>query len=1054
MALGALVNTAPIASVFADTKVVDPSGSGDYRTIQAAVNDLPNPGPRTIIVRAGVYNEALSLSAKNTLATNDSRRIIIMADTNTAPGSVIVMPPSGSPGVYLNQSRFIVLQGLMITGVSGKNVPAVELDGDSQDNESIAIIGCLIHHNDSCGIQVGGANPHTWIMNNLIHDNGTSKKTDHGVTIAAGADAMVYMVNNTIVRNAADGVFVNVPRLLYLVNNLIVSNGKNGFECGKGSGKPVAITMLGNMFYANAAVDIAQASKTLDATDSGNRTTTGKEGAGVVGCTFPNCAHTASLTALFVYPDAAAANFHLATGSPAIDCGVNTFMDGSTTWTLVEDLEGNPRPQDGDGDCFAIVDAGCYEAPTVPCQGNAVPALAGLLVGDGRMLISNVNASALGGIPAAGYATIYGSYANMTVGTATFATTAGNALNFGNIPPSGYVQTGDPRVVNAITALYSTGSGGSVTVSGNTGTINFGSGGGGAGGVTNRWLLNGNPALTNDELEIVTAGGLTGALSNYASRVQLTLSNAAPAQSLSNVLAVGNISGTGIVMSANDATTSHGLFFIDGNGLTNQFLGSVSNVVHVVPAGQTNIIWDSGNLSMPTAADGSYTNMSVGTATFAASAATSAFASSAGTSTNALELNGIEAAGYSTTNLMTATSNTLAGAILVITNGLPTTTTLVNASNTLAAATLAITNGLAMSSITNGLPTTAITNGLETITAANALTNTFATTNLLTATSNTLAGATALKLDITSTNNLASTALVTATSNTLAGAILVITNGLPTTTILVNASNTLAAATLVITNGLPTTTTLVNASNTLAGATETARTHAIATNKVANATYADSAGTAGTATSAGTAGFATSSGYATSALTATNCTTCPTSALTNGLETAVAANSLTNGYVVNRAYAGFNRNAFLEVRFGTGLGTQHNLTISDDNPTINWHSLLGYYKYDPGTNYNESADQYTCPVAGIYKVTTKIRICDNEGTGNTYIQGCVRNDDPSDTPTSIWFGIPVGTQRGSLNVRISHFDKGDTLVMIIGPATDPDTHCSDGDMVIELLSAD
>ena len=230
VAMGALVNMVSIGSVFADTKVVDPSGGGDYTTIQAAVNDLPNPGPRTIIVRAGTYNEAVLISARNTLATNDSQRIIIMADTNTAPGLVIVTPPSGSSGVYLNQSRFITLQGLVITGVGGKNVPAVNLDGGAQDNEDIAIVGCQIHHNASHGIQVQSGNPRTWIMNNLIHDNGSNKKSDDGVTIANGVGATVYMVNNTIVRNKFDGVFVGVPRPLYLVNNLIVGNGGYGFQ--------------------------------------------------------------------------------------------------------------------------------------------------------------------------------------------------------------------------------------------------------------------------------------------------------------------------------------------------------------------------------------------------------------------------------------------------------------------------------------------------------------------------------------------------------------------------------------------------------------------------------------------------------------------------------------------------------------------------------------------------------------------------------------------------------------------------------------------------------
>ena len=533
--LGALVSMTFVGSVFAATKVVGPGG--DYTTIQAAVNDLPVPGPHAILVgphailvRAGTYNETVQIYNKNTGASDDSQRIIIMADPAAAVGSVIVKPPAGSPGVRVEQSKFITLRGLVITGVKGNSVPAIRLIGGSPGNEDIAIIACQIHDNAGHGIQIEGNNPRTWIMNNLIRDNGVNEKSGHGVTIAAGtgAGATLYMVNNTIFKNKLDGVFVQSPCSVYLVNNLIVANGKYGFRRANGSTDPTLVTLLHNMFYANKLRDIANVSQTLDATDSGNRTTKGNESIGVIGCAFPNCSKTTALAALFVNPTTAAPDLHLSAASPAIDRGVNTFTtDGTNTWQIMDDLEGTQLPLDGDGDCFAIVDAGCYEAPAVPCSLDTVEPLNQLLLGNGGGL-TNVNADTLGHIPAAGYAQTSGTYAGMNVGTATFAVTAGNALNLGGIPSSGYVQTGDARVVHAITNLYWTGSSGTVTVGGNTGTINFGSGGGGIGG-TNLWLLNGGTALTNDELEIVTAGGLTGVLSNYSGRVQLTLSNTASA---------------------------------------------------------------------------------------------------------------------------------------------------------------------------------------------------------------------------------------------------------------------------------------------------------------------------------------------------------------------------------------------------------------------------------------------------------------------------------------------------------------------------------------------
>ena len=670
--MGVLVTLALNQSLYADTKVVDPSGGGDYTTIRAAVNDLTNSGPRTIIVRAGIYHEAVLLSARNTQATNESQRIVIMADTNAASGAVMIVPTAGGSGVYLSRSKFITLQGLAITGTGSKGM-AVDLEGGSKDNEDIAIVGCQIYQNAGNGIRVQSGNPRTWIMNNLIRDNGATKNIGHGVTIANGVGATVYLVNNTIVRNKFDGVCVGAKRTVYLVNNLIAGNGRYGLERASGSSGASAMTLLNNMFYANMILgDIALASKTLDAADSGNRTTTGNEGVGLAGCTFANCGRTTALTGLFVNPSATATNFHLAADSPAIDRGVNTFWDGTTTWVIAEDLDGNPRPQDGDGDCLALADVGCYEAPAISCQANAVSPLASLLAGDGSSLVSNVNAQYLGGLGAASYATTTGTYPGMTVGTAI------NALNLGNVPPGGYTTTNQTAaIINALLGKAATNQNVSLFPN-DAGYITSG-----GGGVTNRWLLNGGPILTSDELQVVTAGGLNGVLSNYGARVQLTLSNAASAlaQSLSNVLAVGNVSGTGIVMSAQDGTNSYELLLINGNGLTNQFFGSGSNLVHIVPAGQTNVIWDSGNL----ATNNLVTQTQLGGATNNANLAANGVLTNGATVALHGTIDNAVTAGTATT---WTGSNTLAGIIVSSTNGLWTSATnLVTAtSNTLASA--------------------------------------------------------------------------------------------------------------------------------------------------------------------------------------------------------------------------------------------------------------------------------------------------------------------------------------------------------------------------------
>ncbi len=59
-------------------------------------------------------------------------------------------------------------------------------------------------------------------------------------------------------------------------------------------------------------------------------------------------------------------DFHLTRGSPAIDAGTNTDL-------APVDLDGNPRPADGDGNGVAVVDIGAYEAPVPDADGDTVP---------------------------------------------------------------------------------------------------------------------------------------------------------------------------------------------------------------------------------------------------------------------------------------------------------------------------------------------------------------------------------------------------------------------------------------------------------------------------------------------------------------------------------------------------------------------------------------------------------------------------------------------------------------------------------------------------------
>jgi len=344
-----------------------------FSTIQAA---LSSAGPNSVIrIQAGTYPDQLSIVRKNNFpGASEVDRIIIEADPTTQPGQVVL---TGAPGactgnyaIRLQQSKFITIRGLTITGTGGQ---AISLLGGNNQNQDIHIELNRIFANGSSacggGITVARGNPGTLIVNNLIFANGRN-----GISFLDADGGPHYLINNTISGNEWNGVDVSRNHTITLANNIINNNGTAAGTTGGRFGvrregstapQPAGIKLLNNLVCGNTQGEIS--SQILDSTDSSNFTPLGNEGPGVG--VLPGCELPANLFGNLNGPDnqpnTADDDFSLKPNSLAIDVGMDPRTLGfNPSYNPIFEadfvIEGI-RPADGNADRIATFDAGAHE---------------------------------------------------------------------------------------------------------------------------------------------------------------------------------------------------------------------------------------------------------------------------------------------------------------------------------------------------------------------------------------------------------------------------------------------------------------------------------------------------------------------------------------------------------------------------------------------------------------------------------------------------------------------------------------------------------------------
>jgi YD repeat-containing protein len=310
-----------------------------YGTIQAAVTAAQ--AGDTVQIQAGTYVEQVQITGKNnTGGATEASRIVIQADPAAAVGTVVlhgaVSQCTNGYAIRLQQSKFITIRGLTITGAGGEGIA---LMGGNNQNTAIHIERNRLFGNGSAscnrGITIASGNPDTLIVNNLIYGNGRN-----GIATIDSTGGPHSIIENTIHGNQWSGVNVTRSHQVLLANNAITGNGTASGSTGGRFGvvresanppNPAGIQLVHNLICGNRLGELS--GPILDSTDSGNLTPTGTEGTGVTAS--PGCDNPATVYATLNGPDGLANtaddNFAPAPTSPLVDHGIDPRTLGLPT---------------------------------------------------------------------------------------------------------------------------------------------------------------------------------------------------------------------------------------------------------------------------------------------------------------------------------------------------------------------------------------------------------------------------------------------------------------------------------------------------------------------------------------------------------------------------------------------------------------------------------------------------------------------------------------------------------------------------------------------------